>query len=161
MARLWADDSGGLHPPSSPVGYFLPHSGAKWPQAVHSIYYTTSKPIFLFGLILAVLPSCLGIRHSFFNLILNAKVFVFIARISFCTYLVHLMVIDQYLQSRTYDIYYSLLDQFMVYLGQLPIILVLGFVMTVTIEIPFGHLLRIFMGKLKNDRKRSKIIEKS
>jgi peptidoglycan/LPS O-acetylase OafA/YrhL len=42
---------------------------------------------------LTILPSILGIHHSFFNLILNAKALTFIARISFCTYLIHLMVI--------------------------------------------------------------------
>lgn len=88
------------------------YEGAKWPQEVHSLYWTFSKPFFLFGLILAVLPSCLGISHSFFNLILKGKVLVYIARISFCTYLVHLMVIYHVYFTRNEDVYYSLVSTF-------------------------------------------------
>lgn len=85
------------------------------------------------GMMLTLLPSSLGIRHSFFNLVLNAKVFVLIARISFCTYLVHLMLIYRFIYMRTYDIYYNLVDMFITYLGLLPIILLFGFLMTITI----------------------------
>ena len=98
-----------------------------------SIYYTFSKPVFLFGMILVILPSILGISCSFFNLVLNAKVLTFIARISFCTYLVHLIVIYGFILERTYDVYYDLIDIFVLYLGMLVICLFFGFLLTVSV----------------------------
>lgn len=82
---------------------------------------------------MTILPSLLGIRHSFFRLILCSKILSFIAKISFCTYLVHLMVVYGFIYDRSYDIYYSLLDIFVIYVGLLVICLALGFVLTVTV----------------------------
>ena len=70
-------------------------------QGMHSLYWALSKPIFIGGMFLTILPSILGQTSSFFHLILNAKIFTFIARISFCTYLVHLFVIYQFIYSRS------------------------------------------------------------
>ena len=97
--------------------YNLCYEGSKWPQWVHSSYWTFSKPIFILGLFMTVIPSALGIRRSLFTTILNARVLIFVARISFCTYLVHLMVLFQYMYSRNYDIYYHNEDMFVLHFG--------------------------------------------
>ena len=113
---------------------FIPRplqTGSHWPQLAHCLYFILSKPIFTFGLILTVLPSCLGLRHSFFALILNAKIFSWIARISFCTYLVHVLILYCYIFSRTYDVYYVPVDTFVIYFGLLVICLFFGFVLTI------------------------------
>jgi peptidoglycan/LPS O-acetylase OafA/YrhL len=89
-----------------------------------------------------VLPSILGIKHSFFRTILTAKIFTFISRISFCTYLVHLMVVYQYIYTRSYDIYYNIKDMFVIFIGFLPLILTFGAAATILIEVPFSNLLR-------------------
>ena len=53
------------------------------------------------------------------------------------------MVIYQFIYTRSYDIYYDITQMFMIYMGLLPIILVLGTIMTLTVEVPFGKLVRI------------------
>jgi peptidoglycan/LPS O-acetylase OafA/YrhL len=116
--------------------------GSKCPQEVHSLYWALSKPIFILGLLFSVLPSILGIP-TFLTTILTPSIFSFIARISFCTYLVHLMVIYQYIYTRSYDIYYNIGQMFVIYIGLLPIILTLGTAMTLTVEVPFGNLVKI------------------
>ena len=82
---------------------------------------------------MTILPSCLGISHSFFNLILNAKAFVYIARISFSTYLVHILIIEYFFADRTYDLYYNIPDLFAIYFGLLVLSLFFGFIVTLTI----------------------------
>ena len=93
------------------------------------------------------LPSILGIRHSIINTILTAKVFFFLARISFCTYLVHLFVIFQFLYTRSYDVYYDIKETFTMFMGLVPIILFLGIVMTLLIEVPFGNMLKMALAR--------------
>ena len=134
--------------------------GHHWDQIWHSVYWTFSKPIFILGVIFTILPSCLGISHSFFNLILTNKCFVYIARISFSTYLVHILVIYYYLTDRTYDMYYNIPDLFSIYLGILVLCLFFGFIVTLTIELPFANLQKMIIEKLrKNSRKARKIEE--
>ncbi len=127
---------------------FVPRSfqiGTYWPQLAHSIYWTFSRAIFVFGTILTILPTMLGHSHSFFNFILTAKLLQFIARISFCTYLIHVMVIYQFTYTRNYDIYYAIIDTFVVYLGILTLCLFFGFLMTVFVELPFAKLQKTFI----------------
>ncbi len=122
---------------------FIPRSlqtGTQWPQYLHSLYWTLSKPIFLFGLILTVLPTTLGFRHSFFNLILTPKIFHFIAKVSFCTYLVHLMILFQVINTRNYNFYYTINGIFVFYSGILALSLLFGTIVTVMVELPFGNL---------------------
>ena len=130
---------------------FIPRplqTGSHWPQIGHSLYWTLSKPIFILGLILTILPSCIGIKNSFFNTILTAKVFSFIARISFCTYLIHIFVLSYWIATRSYDVYYTFWDIFTFYSGILVLVLFFGFLITVCIELPFSNLLKNGMQKL-------------
>lgn len=84
-------------------------------------------------MMLVVLPSMLGVGASLFKLILNTKALSFLARISFCTYLVHLFVVYYFLSSRVYDLYFNLIDTFTVYCGLLMISLFFGFILTATV----------------------------
>ncbi len=45
---------------------------------------------------------------------------------------------------------------FIIYCGLIPIILVLGFVTTMTVELPFGHLLKIAITDIKQSAKEKK-----
>lgn len=83
-------------------------------------------------------PTVLGVKGSFFQILLDNKILNFMAKISFCTYLIHLMVILQYISSRTFDNYYSLLATFTPYLGCLVVSCFLGFLMTIFVEVPFS-----------------------
>ena len=142
-----------FHTSTTANRYFTRDEGSKWPQQVHSLYWALSKPLFIIGLFMTTLPSILGFRHSFFELALSNKLLMFIARVSFCTYLVHLMVIYQFIYVQNADIYYQITEIFVVYLGILVISLALGFTLTMLVEVPFSNLLKLLMkaeGKFKN-----------
>lgn len=132
----------------------------RWSQTMHSLYWGLSKPIFLLGMTMTILPSMLGHFHSFFNLILTPKIFTFIARTSFCTYLVHLMVLDYFILSRNYNLYYNITDVFITYLGLLVQSLIFGFLTTMFIELPFAKLQKYAVGRLKAKAKAKEIKEK-
>lgn len=160
MVRNFLDGLSSFYSSFHSTRYFSYYLGSKWPQIFHSLYWIASKVIFMFGLLLTILPSCLGVTNSFFNLILNSKLFVFIARISYCTYLLHIMIVYGFIETRSYDIYYSLLDQLLLYLGLLVICLFFGFVMTVTIEVPFGNLLKISISKDEKSKVKKSLASK-
>ena len=130
---------------------FLPRllqTGHTWPQAAHSIYRTFDKPLFVLGIIFTILPTVLGASHSFFNTLLTSKLFNFIARISFCTYLMHLFPLMQFEVTRNYDLYMSTSDVFVLYTGILVLSLFLGLVLTLTVELPFANLQKHLMKKV-------------
>jgi peptidoglycan/LPS O-acetylase OafA/YrhL len=103
-------------------------------------------------------PTILGCRGSFFQTLLDNKLFNFMAKISFCTYLIHLMVIIQYISSRTFDNYYSLLATFPLYLGCLVASCFFGFLLTIFVEVPCSvwqkEIMKIIMtGKERKETK--------
>lgn len=104
--------------------------GFTWPQIIHSIYFCFSKPLFIIGMTMMILPTILGIKNSFFRLILDCTLFNCVAKVSFCTYLVHLMFIYQFYTSRSYDMYSNVEDGLILYLGCLVMSCILGFVLT-------------------------------
>lgn len=78
-----------------------------WPQIYHSLYAALTRFLFVFGLALTILPSLLGNKKSIVIFLMDTKIFNFIAKISYCTYLLHLIIIIIYYKGRTYDRYYS------------------------------------------------------
>ena len=101
---------------------------------------------------MVVIPTALGIKGSFFELVLNSRLLMVIARISFCTYLVHLMVIYQVIYVQNNDFYYDLTTLFVIYIGILVLSLLLGFLLTILVEVPFSNLLKIIMkSRIKRD----------
>jgi len=130
---------------------FIPRdlqTGSTWPQLAHSLYFCFAKIFFIIGLILTTSPSIFGIKSSFFLTLLDTSLFSFLAKISFCTYLVHLIVIYQFYTSRSFDIYYSISNGFIVYLGCLVLSCSVGFILTVLIELPCSYYQRKMMKKL-------------
>jgi peptidoglycan/LPS O-acetylase OafA/YrhL len=89
---------------------FIPHTlqvDIIWPQIAYSLYAALTRFLFVFGLTLTILPSLLGCKRSLVIFLMDTNLFNFIAKISFCTYLVHLTVLLIFYKSRTYDRYYS------------------------------------------------------
>jgi len=72
------------------------------------------------------------------------------AKISFCTYLIHLMVIYQFCTSRTDDVYYSINDGFILYVGCLALSCTLGFLMTIFVEVPCSYYQKQLMKKVSS-----------
>lgn len=79
----------------------------KWPQAIHSLYLTVSKLFFVMGVSMLVTPALLGIKNDLVFFLMDTKLFNFIAKISFWTYLIHYMVIEHSCFVQKLDFYYN------------------------------------------------------
>ncbi len=96
-----------------------------------------------------LLPSLVGCKTSIVRLCMDTKLFNFIAKISFCTYLLHYAIIGVWVNSRTYSKYYTNLTVFFEYCGILVVSLLCGLVMTFLIEIPFSKLQKTLISYIK------------
>lgn len=114
-------------------------AGGTWPQYLHSIYLSTGKVFFVMGMFSTVLPSLLDIPNFTF-FIMDTKFFNFIAKISFWTYLIHYMVVLQVNYRQKIDFYYSIGDIMTMYVPIAAISLILGFIGTLIVEVPFAKL---------------------
>lgn len=115
-----------------------------WPQFVHSIYLTYGKLFFVFSLSIIILPSILGIQ-TFIRFIMDTIFFNFIAKISFCTYLIHLTILLHWYTTRAIDSYYAFLPKYFIFASHTSSSLLCGFVLTVLVEIPCSKLQKIVM----------------
>ena len=127
----------------------------RWPQFVHSLYLTYTKTLFVMGLSIAILPSILGVK-SFINFIMDTKIFNFIAKVSFCTYLVHVMVIYQWIGKISVDTYYSFLTEYDLCVAHSVLSILSGFVLCLFVEIPFSKLQKMLMTDLMKKEKTEK-----
>ncbi len=87
-------------------------TGGTWPQYALSLYQSVAKLVFVMALTLAILPSLLGCHNSIIFFTMDTRLFNFIAKISFCTYLIHLTILTTWVQSRTNDRYYTTIPTF-------------------------------------------------
>jgi peptidoglycan/LPS O-acetylase OafA/YrhL len=132
---------------------FIPRTlqnGAEWPQIVHSLYLCFSRVLFNIGIILTLGPSLLGLKCSFFRTILDTSLFNYIAKISFCGYLVHYIILSQVLGVVTIDTYYSISDRFIINMGILILTFAFATIMVFVIEVPFATLQKELMKKIKH-----------
>ena len=116
----------------------------QWTQFTHSFFLSYGKWGFTFALSLIILPSMLGI----IRFMMDTKFFNWIAKVSFCTYLIHLTAMYLYFQNATTDFYLALIPQYGLFVSIAAISLGLGFLMTVTIELPLSRLQKILMQSL-------------
>jgi len=81
-----------------------------------------------------VLPSLLHKKTpSFVNTVLNNRLFNFLSKVSFWTYLIHLLFIFQWNASRKYDIYYAPINYICLFFGHLTISVVAASIMTLCV----------------------------
>lgn len=80
-----------------------------------------------------VTPSLLGIKNDWFFFLMDTKVFNFIAKISFWTYLIHYMVVEYVSFTQKIDYYYNVGDVFTLYFPVALISMFFGFVGTVLV----------------------------
>jgi peptidoglycan/LPS O-acetylase OafA/YrhL len=128
---------------------FIPRmlqTGSQWPQIWHSLYFCFSRIIFLLGLTMVILSSLLGIKTSFFRILLDTSLFNIIAKISFCVYLVHFIVLSQYLGNFKVDLYFNELDRFVVHCSIVVLSCFFGYLLAVVVEIPCSYLQKDFFG---------------
>jgi peptidoglycan/LPS O-acetylase OafA/YrhL len=113
--------------------------GYEWPQFFHSMCLNFGRSFFPFAILLVVLPSILGIRHTFIRTLLDTPIFNFLARISYGVYLVHGLVILYIANTKRYDTYFWITD---LYVNSLTVILIsclFGLVLTLFAELPLAY----------------------
>lgn len=135
---------------------FIPHTlqnGGSWPQIAHSLYLCFSRVFFNLGIALAIGPTLLGIQNSFVMTLLDSSLFDFLAKISFCGYLVHYIVLSQVLAVEKTDTYYDIPERFVYHLGILVMTCFFATLMLFIVEIPFASLQKRVMAQLKTKKK--------
>jgi peptidoglycan/LPS O-acetylase OafA/YrhL len=85
-------------------------------------------------------PSLLGIKNDLFFWLMDTKMFNFMAKISFWTYLIHYMVVEFVCFNQKTDFYYDIPDVFMLFVSVTVIAMFFGFLGTVIVENPFAKL---------------------
>jgi peptidoglycan/LPS O-acetylase OafA/YrhL len=115
-------------------------AGGTWPQVAHSFYLTFSKLFFVVGVSMLATPSLLGIKGDFFFWLMDTKMFNFMAKVSFWTYLIHYMVVEFVCYRQKTDFYFDVGDVFTLYVPVTVIAMFLGFLGTVLVENPFAKL---------------------
>lgn len=130
---------------------FIPRTGQThdrhWPQLVHSLYLSYGKFLFAVALSLIVLPSLLGI-NSIVKFLLDTKFFNWVAKVSFCGYLIHLTIMLTYIGNMKVDYYYTLPSLYPLFVSHTMSALVAGFIFSLIIEIPCTKLQKNLMKKL-------------
>lgn len=71
---------------------------------------------------------------------MDTKLFNFIAKISFVTYLVHYMVINYLHYTQKVDYYYDDGDILTLYVPLVLVSMIFGFIGTLMVEVPFGKI---------------------
>lgn len=119
-----------------------------WPQLVHSLYLTYGKLAFVFGLSLIILPSIIlnsdtkdhKNQKLLVRFLMDTKTFNFIAKVSFCTYLLHLAFILVYYGSTKSDFYYAFYPVLVLFVSFSVISIISGTVLVYMVEAPFTKL---------------------
>lgn len=114
--------------------------GGEWPQWFHSFCINFGRIVYPFAITLVVGPTLLGVEGSLFRTLLDTKFFNFLSRISYGVFLVHGMAIFYINWGNKTDTYLSITNTYVISLSAIILSIFFGFLLTVTIEIPFRRL---------------------
>ena len=124
-----------------------------WNDTDHFLYLVFNRSIFVFGFLLVILPGLLtgkDIVHS----ILSFKAFAPLGRLTYCTYLVHLIVVAR-TTFGTKNSFYANHETFIyVALADLVFSLMAGYILSVVAEAPLLNLEKNFIFKQKKENKK-------
>jgi peptidoglycan/LPS O-acetylase OafA/YrhL len=123
-----------------------------WPQLAHSLYLTYGKTLFVLSVALIILPSVLGVP-SFIRTILDTKLFSFVGKASYCTYLIHLIIIMGWVGAFSTNFYFESIVQYQLFCSHTVICVFLGFLLSLLVEIPFSKLQKMLINKMQNKDK--------
>lgn len=118
-----------------------------WSQFSHSLYLTYPKTLFVVGVSFIILPSMLGI-NSIVKFLLDTKFFNFMAKISFWTYLIHLIVMNVWITSMNTNFYLSSISMYCLFASHSVVSMLLAFLLTVGVEIPCMKIQKKLMSSL-------------
>jgi peptidoglycan/LPS O-acetylase OafA/YrhL len=94
------------------------------------MYHSVAKILFVMALCTTIMPSILGCKNSIISWSMDTNFFNFIAKISFCTYLIHLTVLDIWIKSRTNSRYLKIMPTVPEFMAVLGVSLLFGLIMT-------------------------------
>ena len=100
-----------------------------------------------------VTPSLLGIKNDLVYFLMDTKLFNFIAKISFWTYLIHYMVIEHTVYIQKLDFYYNVHDVMTLYIPVAIISMAFGLAGTLLVEVPFAKLEKMLFETKKKEKK--------
>ena len=110
-----------------------------WSNNISYIWSAISRLLFVIGVALFSLPSLFG-KNRFFTAIFNNDFFLVMARISYCGYLVHLIIIEGMVNNQKGEFIPTNLDMFYDWSGTMMITTFLSIVLIVLIESPCVNL---------------------
>ena len=125
--------------------------GYEWPQAFHSMCLNFGHILFPFAVWMVILPSILGVKHSFIQTLLDVPLFNFISRISYGVYVVHGLVILYIANVKWYDTYYWLSDLYVISLAVILLSCFFGGLLSVFVEYPCLYFSKKLMEGLKGE----------
>ena len=146
------------------LNYFEVNHPDAWGRAAEGVYLICARPLFVIGVALLVYPSLINNSRIFVYILGNSFSNV-IAKLAFCAYFVHEMIIELKTFSIQKAVWVSQLQIWIQIFGYILFTLILSTVLTVIIEQPFRRLQREFLfGKRikehpKYERKVSEEIE--
>lgn len=125
-----------------------------WSQTFQWIFLTFSRTFYIFGLFCVTICCLLNIP-DIVGFICNWKIWGFIARLSFCAYLVHYFIIQRSYFNYRQSNYFS--NETLVFwtIADIIITLAAAFCLSVLVELPFMNLEKVVKENLK--RKKNKV----
>lgn len=129
---------------------FIPRTAQNdhyWPQLAHSLYLTYGKTLFVVGISLIILPSLLGV-DSFVRLLMDTKLFNFVGKVSYCTYLVHFFFILIWFLGQISTFYFEPIHIYSQFAAVSFISIFSGFMLAILVEIPFAKFQKKLIGVL-------------
>ena len=90
---------------------------------------------------------------------MDTKFFNFVAKVSYCTYLVHMNFIYQGTATVKIELYYDPLTKYTVFVAHSVISIFFGLLFALMVEIPFVKLQKTFMTYLIKSKKKQQKVE--
>ena len=112
-----------------------------WPQWLNAVYLSFSRPLFIIGIYIFALAMFVGRLQGIRN-ILGNEIMTPIARLTFCIYLVHPIIISSFYSTVDTSQYLRLLSVIGYFLAFLLISFLVSIVLFLLVEAPISHQLR-------------------
>ncbi|KAM3141981.1 hypothetical protein pb186bvf_005854 [Paramecium bursaria] len=129
------------------------------PQWVWYLWHGTCRPIFVIGVTLLCIPCMIGLpdlylhyQLSFNTKFMNCLFFRFVAKISFCCYLIHYTILTIIMATFYVTPEYTFKSQLSVFIVAGCMTLALALLITLIVEMPFLKLENRLMSRYKNQK---------
>jgi len=128
-----------------------PNSANCWSNFVSVLYNTLSRPLFVFGLGLILIPTFVG-RLRIIKNFLGAEIFSVLARLNYMVYMIHFLVMLWYISDLRQAIYVNWINQWFLSIGITVVSFALSVPFSLICEVPFMNIEKyvLFPAQVKN-----------